>query len=143
MEKFVDNFKNYSWFDGVGTDKYGRNIVYVKSMSQEVFNSVPTMLGGKQVLIHYSSSRDVNIKNYKSNLYDELEVNIKKLCAEFDLDLVEDIFWELKEGNMSITNVKDQHPILTSSLQKIYDTEDFDKIMEIIDKLYDKYHIDL
>lgn len=57
MDQLSQQFKGRDWFYDIGTDQYGRLVVYVKYMCHETLNEIPDKAGGIQVLVHFASSK--------------------------------------------------------------------------------------
>lgn len=57
MDQLSKQFKGRDWFYDIGTDQYGRLVVYVKYMSHETLHDVPDTAGGIQVLVHFAASK--------------------------------------------------------------------------------------
>lgn len=57
MHQLSEQFKSRDWFYDVGTDQYGRIVVYVKYMNHETLHDVPDRAGGIQVLVHFATSK--------------------------------------------------------------------------------------
>ena len=52
-----DKYKDRDWFHSVGTDQYGRYVVYVKYMNHETLHDIPDSDGGVQILVHFAASK--------------------------------------------------------------------------------------
>lgn len=57
MDQLSRQFKGRDWFYDVGTDQYGRLVVYVKYMCHETLHEIPDKAGGVQVLVHFAASK--------------------------------------------------------------------------------------
>jgi hypothetical protein len=57
MDQLSQQFKGRDWFYDVGTDQYGRIVVYVKYMCHETLHEIPDKAGGVQVLVHFAASK--------------------------------------------------------------------------------------
>lgn len=57
MKQLNDMFQGKSWFYEVGTDQYGRLVVYAFELNEEVLRSIPDKVDGIQVLVHFASSK--------------------------------------------------------------------------------------
>ncbi len=57
MQQLSEMFKGKDWFYDIGTDQYGRIVVYVKYMCHENLHNVPDYAGGIQVLVHFAASK--------------------------------------------------------------------------------------
>ena len=57
MDQLSQQFKGRDWFYDVGTDQYGRLVVYVKYMCHETLHDIPDKAGGIQVLVHFAASK--------------------------------------------------------------------------------------
>lgn len=57
MDQLSQQFKGRDWFYDVGTDQYGRLVVYVKYMCHETLHEIPDKAGGIQVLVHFAASK--------------------------------------------------------------------------------------
>lgn len=64
LKILVQKYSHQPWYDSVGLDKYGRYVVYVHTMNMEIMKTVEPSLDGKQVLMHYASSKPENMKKY-------------------------------------------------------------------------------
>lgn len=71
MDQLSKQFKSRDWFYDIGTDQYGRIVVYVKYMNHETLHDVPDTAGGIQVLVHFAASklatRDQFVETPKTN----------------------------------------------------------------------------
>jgi hypothetical protein len=56
--------KDKDWFHEVGTDQYGRLIVYVKWQSEAILRFVPDTAGGIQVLVHSAGSKTAKSEDF-------------------------------------------------------------------------------
>lgn len=57
MDQLSKQFKGRDWFYDIGTDQYGRIVVYVKYMCHETLHDIPDQAGGIQVLVHFAASK--------------------------------------------------------------------------------------
>lgn len=66
LKLLTEAFKNYAWFHDVGTDQYGRLVVYVKYMNHETLMKIPDRMEGRQVLVHFASSKLAKAEHFTS-----------------------------------------------------------------------------
>jgi hypothetical protein len=57
MEYLKGLYKDKDWFHSVGTDQYGRLVVYVNYMCDDNLRNVVDNVGKTQVLVHFSASK--------------------------------------------------------------------------------------
>lgn len=65
---FLSNLcKGKDWFYDVGTDQYGRYVVYVNFMCHETLHNIPDKVAGKQVLVHFAASKTATRDQFTDN----------------------------------------------------------------------------
>lgn len=65
---FLSNLcKGKDWFYDVGTDQYGRYVVYVNFMCHETLHNIPDKVAGKQVLVHFAASKTATREQFTEN----------------------------------------------------------------------------
>lgn len=67
LDSLTQMFKDRDWFCEVGMDTIGRYVVYVKFMNLEVYTSIPDMMLGKQVLVHFIASKTARREDFTNN----------------------------------------------------------------------------
>lgn len=63
-EQLTALFKGRDWFHDVGTDQYGRYVVYINFTTHESLHDVPDRVNGKQVLVHFVGSKTAKREDY-------------------------------------------------------------------------------
>jgi len=67
IDQLSNQFKSRDWFYDVGTDQYGRIVVYVKYMCHETYHDIPDKAGGIQVLVHFAASKTATREQFTDN----------------------------------------------------------------------------
>jgi hypothetical protein len=156
-------YQNKDWFADVGTDQYGRFVVYIKYTCEETLRGIADYHEGVQVVVHLDASRTATRDQFTSNLSapgasikryvpepmasepvavelvdedkslrhltDELD-KLEKLCGT---NTLQDIFYEIHDGENSVTNLSARYPTVRKSLDRLYDEYGFDVIYEEMD----------
>jgi hypothetical protein len=161
IKYLINKYSSFDWYDSVAIDKYGRYVVYVNikdgKTNAEIMKTVDYDLNGKQILVHYASSKPENMKKYNIiyDLYrpkfisppilveeeiEELSINIDELIMELDrLELIcgyhglQSIFYELHDGKNAITNLGSMYPEVKQDMSKLYDQYGFDVLYNELD----------
>ncbi len=156
MQQLSELCKGKDWFFDVGTDNYGRLVVYTKWCSEEILRFVPGFVEGVQVLVHFAGSKTVKKDDFAAapkkpvlELVDEswddnedvvLPVDVGALARELDRlekvcgsNVLQDIFYEIHDGKNAVTNLSAKFPDVKKSLDKLYDEYGFDVIYEEMD----------
>ena len=178
MDHLSKLFKGKDWFYDVGTDQYGRYVVYINFACRETIYDIPDEVGGRQVLVHSAGSLTANRDSFTNNLsstthlwkdikdkmpaeqkarvdeavkkeldiieeavgpasdnqsmrylQNELE-RLEKICGSYTL---QDIFYEVQDGNNAVTNMSARFPEVRSNLEKLFEEYGFDIIYEELD----------
>ena len=91
MSQLSQMCKGKDWFYDIGTDSYGRYVVYVKFMSLEVLKSVPDTMAGKQVMVHFAGSKTANKEKFVNQLQTGVSVAMPVVAPPaLPLDIVEE-----------------------------------------------------
>ena len=144
MEELLALFNGKEWFHSVGTDEFGRHVVYINHITAESLNDVPDYVDGKQVVVHFAAcldlSRDKFVQTpqpYVQQSCDESAVDIAELVAELKKleyfcgdNVLQDIFFEVHDMNNKVTNYGDKYPSIYKSMIKLYNKYGFDLIYE-------------
>jgi hypothetical protein len=153
IEKLTQMFKGRDWFNDVGTDQYGRYIVYMNFMTNEALTGVPDTIDGKQVLVHFAGSEAPKREQYVNvdkSVYavpapikvveEEVSINIELLVKELERlekicgsNILQDIFYEVHDGNNAVTNLSDRYPEVRFKVEELYEEYGFDIIYENLD----------
>lgn len=146
------------WFYSVGIDNIGRYVVYVKYMNIKNTSNLPMFIDDKQVLVHFASNltatRDQFVETHNlsgntmrenSSLQEELldydfndesiramENTLSVLTKVCGHDVLENIFYEIKDGKNAVTNDSEKYPEVRQELQKLFDIYGFDVLFERI-----------
>lgn len=67
LELLTSMFFEREWFCEAGKDDIGRYVVYVKRMNMETMTSIPDMMLGKQVLVHFIGSKTARREDFTTN----------------------------------------------------------------------------
>jgi hypothetical protein len=127
LDSFANKFKDFDWFSDI-TIESGRVIIYVYWMSGDTLSMLPDKLAGMQVLVHYSSN--VKLDNLDINLLIKELDRLEKICGSNPL---QDIFYEIHDGDNCVTNLSIKYPDVSSSMRRLYDEYGFDVIYEELD----------
>lgn len=154
-------YQGKDWFADVGTDQYGRYVVYIKHMCPETISGIVDYHEGVQVVVHFDMSRTATRAAYvetpdaikftvisaytalpavepvevveedKSlrHLTDELD-KLEKLCGT---NTLQDIFYEIHDGDNAVTNLSARYPVIRKELDRLYEEYGFDVIYEEMD----------
>lgn len=158
MDELTNLFGTKEWFHSVGTDQYGRLVVYIKFMNHETLNDIPDRVDGKQVMVHFASSMTASRDQYTEDLtkrkapeptlQEELDsvaevespVDLSELTNELDKlekvcgsNILQDIFYEVHDGHNAVTNLSARYPVVRESLERLYSQYGFDIIYEEMD----------
>lgn len=139
MVELERKFGDRDWFHSVGTDQYGRVVVYVKYMCDETLHDIPDRVDNKQVLVHFASSLLATREMYtdsnarKTNDVDDLMSSVKTLVGDLGKAKVRDIFYEVHDGANALTNLSDIHPYAREVLEKLYNEYGFDVLFDLLD----------
>lgn len=159
MDELTNLFGTKEWFHSVGTDQYGRLVVYIKHTTHETLNDIPDRVDGKQVMVHFASSLTASKNQYTEDLtvrkapeptlqetMDEVSevelppVDLSELTGELDrlekvcgTHILQDIFYEIHDGNNAVTNLSVRYPVVRESLDRLYVQYGFDIIYEEMD----------
>lgn len=152
-------FKDQPWFFDVGSDNFGRLIVYATTMSLDVFSSVPDTFDGKNVLVHFAQSKTATKDQFKANpivtakapvfltqplkvveIESEFEPDLALLTQELDRlekicgsNILQDIFYETHDGKNAVTDLSSKYPDVRFAVEKLYNQYGFDVIYEELD----------
>ncbi len=161
MHQLSEMFKGKDWFYDIGTDQYGRIVVYVKYMCHENLHNVPDYAGGIQVLVHFAASKLASREQFVDKPGEpkkapeptppvgvveevagpaEEEKSLRHLQNELDrLEKIcgsytlQDIFYEIQDGKNAVTNLSARYPEVRKGMEKLYDQYGFDVIYEELD----------
>lgn len=139
MVELERKFGDRDWFHSVGTDQYGRVVVYVKYMCDETLHDIPDRVDGKQVLVHFAgyllATREVytNPNARKQEDADVLVSSVKSLIGDLGREKVRDIFYEIHDGPNALTHLSDTHPYARDCLDKLYEEYGFDVLFDLLD----------
>lgn len=147
----------YNWYAGkvlVNSQLHNSVVAYVKYMNQEVEETVPLKVGGFDVRVHFASSlcedaskfvstgfNQVTVPSVLSETNDEVTLTpaldlhhelwkLRRVCGAEHLT---DIFYEVHDGPLAITNVSVEYPEVRSKIQELYDEYGFDVLFEELD----------
>lgn len=152
-------FQDLDWFSEAGLDQFGRLVVYVKTLNLDVYTAVPDKIGGRQVLVHYASSkaasRDQFVGSVKKMVPPPLPVvEMDAIDLTDEAELLED---ETPPDLRSLTNELDRLEKMCGSniMQDIfYEVHDghnavtnlsvkFPEVRTGLEKLYQRYGFDV
>lgn len=154
-----EKYSSKPWFHSVGTDQYGRYVVYIKYSCMETLADIVDYVGGKQVMVHFASSltasksqytedltvRKVPVPTLQETMDDVAEVelppvDLSELTGELDKlekicgsHILQDIFYEIHDGSNAVTNLSARYPVVRTSLDRLYVQYGFDIIYEEMD----------
>ena len=142
MIELERKFGDRDWFHSIGTDPYGRVVVYINYACQETLYSIPDKVDGKQVLVHFAASKLAKREDFcnmpsnsrqQSADVDILNRDINTLIGEFGREKVRDIFYEIHDKQNALTNLSPKHPYARDILEKLYDEYGFDVLFDLLD----------
>lgn len=140
-----EQYSGKPWYHSVGTDKYGRHVVYIKYSCMETLKDIVDQVDGKQVMVHFGSYAEASREKFcevlkprfqaapepespseeeKELAFLEMEIfALKRICGE---DNLVDILYEIHEKttgqvNLHLTNVSKEFPEARVRLEKLYD----------------------
>ena len=129
---------NNDWFFDISIlDK--QNVVYVHSMDISVFTTIPNEIDNCQVLVHFANEPEKkSIKHTNPIIIEEDESNepdldyliyqldkAEKICGP---NILEDIFFEIKDQNNAVTNLSAKFPEVRKIMDELYETFGFDVV---------------
>jgi hypothetical protein len=135
----LESFKNQDWFDSVGIDEYNRDIVYVHYMNLDIIKYIQSCVGN--VLIHFTDSKINKEKYVKLVEIDPITDRdpsttllriIGSLQEEYPQNIIQDIFFEIHDGENSLTNFSVTFSNLRSELEDLYNVYGFDVIYDYL-----------
>lgn len=130
-------YSRYAWFDSVDTDRFGKIIIYVHFLYPSIWNLIPEYVLEKQVLIHFSSYKDFDKNKTTHNLSkldnNELKSIIKRLKTDCGKTTLENIFFEVHDGENAVTNESYKFPKIKTELEKLYGEFGFDSVYDEVD----------
>lgn len=153
----TDMYKGKDWFSEVGTDQYGRLVVYIKYMCEENIGKIPDFVNNKHVLVHFHTSKNIDKNKYVENLVSPslqktvaplpMDLNeevedvdllyvgreldrLEKMCSSY---LLQDIFFEIHDGKNAVTDISSKFPDVRKDLETLYDKYGFDVLYEELD----------
>lgn len=145
----------YDWFDEACIEGQ-RYIVYVFQMGAGIDENIPDQVAGHQVVAHFSSAKNISPNQYiiscskvgsltledlTEELSSDLSVpNLSDLCKELDRlekicgsNILQDIFYEIKDGKNAVTNLRAKFPDVHKAMIRLYDEYGFDPIYNEMD----------
>lgn len=81
-QELTDLCKGKDWFYDVGTDQYGRLVVYTKWQSEAILRFVPDTAGGVQVLVHAAGSKMIKKDDFVSEPLKHPLLAVKRLPVD-------------------------------------------------------------
>lgn len=144
MVELEKRFGDRPWFHSVGTDQYGRIVVYVNYMCHETLYEVPDRVDGKQVLTHFAASKLAKREDFTNTPgsqpkqqqapdVDLLNRDVQTLVNDLGREKVRDIFYEIHDGPNALTSLSQKHPYSRDVLEKLYDEYGFDVLFDLLD----------
>jgi len=151
-------FKNQDWFFDIGTDQFGRIVVYTKYMCHATLHDIPIMFNGHHVLVHFATSKTATRSQYTSE--EKKQIPVIELPSS---DLIEEENEEFDLPAYSVTSMA----TLTAELDRLekicgsnilqdifYECHDgknavtnlsdkFPEVRSSINKLYDLFGFDV
>lgn len=152
------HLSGFDWFHSIATDSYGRYVVYVQYMNQDVLSTIPDSCDGKQVLVHFVSSITSKPEQYshpetlirRAPLIVQVPTALQRVHKQVqeekeecnDLDLSEiDSLMNGVIGKDALLNVfyeiHDQDDAVTSV------SESFPEVRKKLESLYNTYGFDV
>jgi hypothetical protein len=145
----------YDWFDEACIEGR-RYIVYVFQMGSGIEENIPDQVTGYQVVVHFAAAKNIIADHYLhscskignltlEDLAEELPSDLlipdlSDLCKELDRlekicgsNILQDIFYEIKDGKNAVTNLRAKFPDVHKAMIKLYDEYGFDPIYNEMD----------
>lgn len=144
IKDLATQFSSKDWYSDIGTDK-NDIVIYTKFMNLDTLSSVPDYVNGKRVLIHFAVSKNLNKEKYVEVLSKPIEeekeldmsvlaAELKELTTKCNANILEDIFYEIKDQKNALTNLSFKYPEIRTRLEVLYDEYGFDIIYELIEQ---------
>ena|ERR1700722_14729619 len=148
LSELRSTYQHKDWFADVGTDPFGRVVVYVSRMNYETLHDIPDYVGDKQVVVHFNASNKATREQFTNQIgpiyktpivepeeeltalqhaLDELEL----ICGSHNL---QDIFYEIHDQNNAITDVSSKYPKVREVMEILFDQYGFDVIYEELEQ---------
>jgi hypothetical protein len=127
----LSTLQNKSWFDSITEDQFGRIVVYVNQMSEDIFKQVPETLDNKNVLIHFAGYKNATREQFTNatlSIKDRLLL-LQNFCDN-SLPILQDIFFEEHDQNNAVSNLSSQFPIVREEMSKLFEEFGFDILFE-------------
>ncbi len=161
LDDFVKSVEKYNWFCDFYLDNNKKLIIYVSYMDMKFISLVPQKISGTQILFHFIESKPVYKKHCafcdkscvntlsvcsfhdkphdeESNGYFSYEDGLNFLFDQIDhleeicgYEILQDIFFEVCDGDDAVSNYSEEFPDVREELDSL--VESFG-----IDILYDK-----
>jgi hypothetical protein len=144
----------YDWFDEACIEGR-RYIVYVFQMGTGIDENIPDQVMGYQVVVHFSGAKNISpdqyihscsqVGNFLEDIAQELSSDLlipdlSDLCKELDRleklcgsNILQDIFYEIKDGKNAVTNLRAKFPEVHKAMIRLYDEYGFDPIYNEMD----------
>lgn len=146
MKNLEESLLKNDWYSSIDLDN-NRFIVYVHYMGLSVFKKIPQVYDGKQVLVHFESSKlltnkyhtDLSKLGDQSSQEDEmnslnfLNETLDDLEDKYDSNVLEHIFFEVHDKENAITNLSSKYPEARTTLEKLYHSYGFDMIYNYLE----------
>jgi hypothetical protein len=161
LELLTSMFFEREWFCEAGKDDIGRYVVYVKRMNMETMTSIPDMMLGKQVLVHFIGSKTARREDFTTNgnhvPFARVEYNpLPKLAPvsdgieELSSDLLENDIGELIDELSRLEKICGSN-ILADVFFEVHDgknavtnlSDRYPTVRDAVVKLYDEYGFDV
>lgn len=141
-------FFEKDWFCEVGVDTSNRYIVYVKYMNMDTMTTIPDQMLGKQVLVHFISSKPVPappkltlVPPFKEDAHDAFPTDVSFLANELDRlehicdsRVMQHIFYEIHDGKNAVTDLSERFASVRESMERLYNEYGFDVLYEELDE---------
>lgn len=135
FDELANRLKRNDWFYDVSLDKYGRVVVYALWIDGDVMIEVPSILCGRQVLLHFSNKKlsekpDIEVQDSTDEPLNLLELTnkldkLEKVCGT---NILESIFYEEHDGKNAVTNWSNKFPEVRKVMHDLYSKYGFDMI---------------
>jgi hypothetical protein len=152
IDALITRLLRYGWYHSYIEEKF-RVCVYVHTMNYEVLTTIPATIEGKQIVVHFVSSKMANAEKYTNIIsprkpfektietkpdedelilsdYSLFLIELEDLEDQCGHEVLEAIFYEVHDGDDAVTNYSMAFPLVRKRIQKLYNTYGFDVIFE-------------
>ena len=127
MFELKNKYSEYEWFHSIEV-KNNKIILYVNYLNREILD----LVSEKDILIHYASS--ILPERYtEEDEVDLLNNEIKDLLFSLGKEKITNIFFEIHDGDDSVTELSNIYPKERNRLEKLYEEYGFDVLFDLLE----------